>query len=92
METLEHIVAKVSSKGQVVIPAAIREQLGIERGTELSFRVENGSIIVNPQSLSAELARIRSMRGITAGGPSGTDILIEDRRRERERELREEGW
>lgn len=92
METVEQNTAKVSSKGQVVIPAAIREQLGIERGTELSFRVENGRIIVNPHSLSAEIARIKSMRGITAGGPSGTEILLEDRRRERERELREEGW
>jgi len=92
MKTLEQNVAKVSSKGQVVIPAAIREQLGIERGTELSFRVEGGSIVVNPKSLSAELARIKSMRGITAGGPSMCDSLIEDRRRERERELREEGW
>jgi AbrB family looped-hinge helix DNA binding protein len=92
METLERNVAKVSSKGQVVIPAAIREQLGIERGTELSFRVENGSIVVNPKNLTAELARIRSLRGITAGGPSMCDSLIEDRRRERERELREEGW
>ncbi|MFZ0301157.1 MAG: AbrB/MazE/SpoVT family DNA-binding domain-containing protein [Terracidiphilus sp.] len=92
MKTIEQNIAKVSSKGQVVIPVAIREQLGIERGTELSFRVENGSIIVDPQNLNAELARIRSLRGITAGGPSGTEMLIEDRRRERERELREEGW
>jgi AbrB family looped-hinge helix DNA binding protein len=92
METLERNVAKVSCKGQVVIPAAIREQLGIERGTQLSFRVEGGRMIVDAQSLEAKLQRIRSMRGITAGGPSGTDILIEDRRRERERQLREEGW
>jgi AbrB family looped-hinge helix DNA binding protein len=92
METLKQNVAKVSSKGQVVIPAAIREQLGIERGTQLLFRVEGGRMIVDAQSLEAKLQRIRSMRGITAGGPSGTDILIEDRRRERERQLREEGW
>jgi AbrB family looped-hinge helix DNA binding protein len=92
METVEHCVAKVSSKGQVVIPAAIRERLGIERGTELSFRVEGGRIIVDAHSLEAQLQRIRSLRGITAGGPSMCDSLIEDRRRERERELREEGW
>jgi AbrB family looped-hinge helix DNA binding protein len=92
METLEQNVAKVSSKGQVVIPAAIREQLGIERGTKLSFHVEDGRLIVDAQSLEAKLRRIRSVRGITAGGPSGTDLLLEDRRRERERQLREEGW
>jgi len=92
METLEQKVAKVSSKGQVVIPAAIREQLGIERGTQLSFRVEGGRMIVDPQSLEAKLQRIRSVRGITAGGPSGTDLLLEDRWQERERQLREDGW
>jgi AbrB family looped-hinge helix DNA binding protein len=92
METLERNTAKVSSKGQVVIPVAIREELGIERGTELSFRVEGGRMIADPQNLEAKLKRIRSVRGITAGGPSGTDLLLEDRRREHERQLLEKGW
>jgi len=30
--------------------------------------------------------------GLTAGGPSGCDLLLEDRRHERERELVEDGW
>jgi AbrB family looped-hinge helix DNA binding protein len=89
METM-HIT--VSSKGQVVIPASIREQLGIQRGTRVSIRVEGGLVILHPQSLEAELRRIKAMRGYTAGGPSGTEMLLEDRRRERERELKEEGW
>lgn len=92
MESAEQNVAKVSSKGQVVIPVAIREQLGIGRGTELSFRIEGGRLIVDAQTLDAKLQRIRSVRGITAGGPSGTDLLLEDRRRERERQLLEKGW
>jgi hypothetical protein len=29
---------------------------------------------------------------MTAGGPSGTDLLLEDRRLEHERHLREKGW
>jgi len=32
------------------------------------------------------------MQGCTAGFGSGTDMLLEDRRLERARELREEGW
>ena len=92
MATPVQNVAKVSSKGQVVIPASIREELGIQRGTELTFRIEGGRMVVDAQSLEAKLQRIRSVRGITAGGPSMCDSLIEDRRRERERELREEGW
>lgn len=89
METI-HIT--VSSKGQIVIPAPIREELGIERGTRVAVRVEGGQVILDPQSLEAKLRRIKAMRGYTAGSPSGTDILLEDRRLERERELREEGW
>jgi hypothetical protein len=47
---------------------------------------------LRPETLATKLAMIKKMRGITAGGPSLCDELLEDRRRERERELREEGW
>ena len=86
------IYVKVSSKGQMVIPAAIREQLGIESGTRVSIRLEGSELVLRPETLAAKLAMIRKMRGITAGGPSLCDELLEDRRRERDRELREEGW
>jgi hypothetical protein len=35
---------------------------------------------------------IDQLCGITAGGQSGTDMLLEDRRREREMELAKDGW
>lgn len=92
MGTSDHTYVTVSTKGQMVIPAAIREELGIEPGTRVAVRVEGGRLIVDPQSLAAKLRRIKEMRGYTAGGPSMTDALLEDRRRERERELAEEGW
>lgn len=82
----------ISTKGQMVIPAAIREELGIEPGTRVAVRIEGGRMIVDPQSLEAKLRLIKAMRGYTAGGPSMTDALLEERRRERERELNEEGW
>ncbi|MGA2250555.1 AbrB/MazE/SpoVT family DNA-binding domain-containing protein [Terracidiphilus sp.] len=80
--------ATMSSKGQVVIPAAIRHELGIEPGMFLVMRVAEGRIVMVPQ----KRLTWRDLRGITAGGPSMTDELLEDRRLERERELREEGW
>jgi AbrB family looped-hinge helix DNA binding protein len=81
-------MATVSSKGQVVIPAAIRHELGIEPGTHLMMRVADGRVIIVPEKKRTW----RDLRGIGAGRPSGTDMLLEDRRLERERELREEGW
>jgi AbrB family looped-hinge helix DNA binding protein len=82
----------VSTKGQLVIPAAIRQALGIEAGTRVVIRQEGSRVIIDPETLTAKLRKIEEMCGVTAGGPSGTEILLEDRRLERERELREEGW
>ena len=38
--------AVVTSKGQVTIPARIREALGIRRGARLMFRVEDDHIVI----------------------------------------------
>jgi AbrB family looped-hinge helix DNA binding protein len=89
---MEQIYVTVSSKGQLVIPSALREEMGIEPGTRVAVRREGQELVLTPETLAAKLAAIRKMRGITAGGPSLCDELLEDRRRERERELREEGW
>jgi AbrB family looped-hinge helix DNA binding protein len=89
---MEQIITTVSSKGQMVLPARFRESLGIEAGTQVAVRLEGTRLILEPQTLAAKLRRIDEMQGITAGLPSGTDILLEDRRLERERELAEDGF
>lgn len=86
------IYTTVSSKGQMVIPAAIRQELKIEPGTRVAVCIEGGRVILDPETLAAKLRKIKGMRGCTAGGPSGTDLLLEERRKERERELAEEGF
>jgi len=86
------IYTTVSSKGQMVIPAAIREELGIEPGTRVAVRLEGMQVILEPETLAMKLRKIKEMRGCTAGFPPGTDMLLEDRRRERERELAKEGF
>jgi AbrB family looped-hinge helix DNA binding protein len=86
------VYTTVSSKGQLVIPAEIRKALGIKAGTRVAIRQEGAELILKPETVAAKLALIREIRGITAGRPSMCDELLEDRRRERERELREEGW
>ena len=35
----------VSEKGQVTIPKALRDRLGLRPGTELEFRTEHGQLI-----------------------------------------------
>ena len=89
---MEQMFTTVSSKGQMVIPAAIRESMGIERGTRVSLRLEGARLILEPQTLAAKLRIIDELCGLTAGGPSGCDMLLEDRRREREMELAKDGF
>lgn len=40
------VAAKVTSKGQVTIPKAVRDALGIKEGDEIVFRVEGGRAIL----------------------------------------------
>jgi len=89
---MEQHFATVSSKGQMVIPAAIRESLGIEPGTRVAIRQEGDKVVLEPQTLATKLRILRQLRGSTAGGPSGTDMLLAERRRERELELAKDGF
>ena len=41
---MDALPGKVSQKGQLVIPAAIRKALGIKKGSEVSFEVKNDEI------------------------------------------------
>lgn len=41
-------IARVTSKGQVVIPAQIRKDLGIKSGDSIVFKSEKGQAILTP--------------------------------------------
>lgn len=48
------MLAIVTVKGQVTVPKAIRDQLKIEQGTQLDFKLnDDGSILVRPLKRSA---------------------------------------
>jgi AbrB family looped-hinge helix DNA binding protein len=71
-------LATVSTKGQFVIPAEIREALGIRPGTRIAVLREGNRIILEPVNKEY----VRALRGSLAGGPSMTDELLKDRREE----------
>ena len=75
--------AKVSSKGWIVIPAELRHKYHIEPGDEVRI-VDYGGILAIVPALEDP---VREARGALAGGSrSLTRALLEERRRERERE------
>jgi AbrB family looped-hinge helix DNA binding protein len=88
---MEQIFTTVSTKGQIVIPAAFRESMEIEPGTRVAVHREGERLILEPLTLAAKLRLIDELRGSSKGAPSGCDMLLEERRRDYERESKE-GW
>jgi AbrB family looped-hinge helix DNA binding protein len=78
---------KISSKGQVIIPAELRQELGLEQGTTATWRRENGSLVLTPMTRQ-RLGEIRGFLKPAPGEPSAFDLLFEERERERKREKR----
>jgi AbrB family looped-hinge helix DNA binding protein len=85
---MEQVFTTVSSKGQLVIPAAIREVLGIKAGTRVSIRQEGAELILRPSTAITARQLIDELCGMTAGGYSMADDLIAERRAEDEKA----GW
>jgi AbrB family looped-hinge helix DNA binding protein len=82
---------RVGAKGQVVIPKAIRDEIGIKPGDEVTFEPDGSDVRVRrvEDDRGHRVAMVRSLRGVWADVPGGgTEELLEERRRERELEER----
>ena len=75
----------ISSKGQVVIPAELREQLKLEKGTPATWSEEKGRLVLTPIT-ERRLSEIRGCLKPAPGAPSMFEELFADRERERKRE------
>jgi AbrB family looped-hinge helix DNA binding protein len=76
---------RISSKGQVVIPAKLRERLGIEAGTRATWHEEDGRLVLTPMTMK-QIEALRGSLRPKPGEPSMFDELFAERERERRRE------
>lgn len=74
--------AYVTTKGQLVIPARIRRKLGIKPGTKVCFVERGGEILFQPVTKEY----IRSVCGMLKSTMSVTGELLNERKKDRERE------
>lgn len=74
----------VSAKGWIVIPASLRHRYHIEPGQKIRI-VDYGGVLSLVPSLEDP---VREARGILAGETSLTQALLDERRKEKEREDR----
>lgn len=75
-------IVTTSSKGQIVIPAAIRNKLGIKPGQKVKVTLVEDKAVLTALPEDP----IQALRGIVKGKPSMTEALLKDRRKERDRE------
>ena len=93
----ESTIVRVSSKGQIVIPAAVRRRLGLKTGQRLAIRATTQDEIVlraadrDAAAVDEMLRRLRAAARKLGGDPLRE--LHERRRRERAREAQQhERW
>lgn len=82
---------KVGIKGQVVIPKAIRDEIGIKPGDEVIFEPDGKDVRVRrvTDDPNTHRERIEALHGVWADIPGlGTEDLLALRREERELEER----
>ena len=82
------VSTRLNPNGRIVIPAALREQMGIKPGDALTMEVVDGTLRV--ESYRAKIRRIQqSMRQFISPDRCLSDELIADRREEARREMEE---
>lgn len=52
------LTGKMSQKGQIVIPVAIRKALGLQKGTKVSFEVKNNEIRIKKLPTALDWANL----------------------------------
>jgi len=76
---------RVGPKGRIVVPAALRRELGMDEGAEVVVRADRGRLVVEPRALV--LGRLRAtVRDAVPETVSLVDELLAERRREARRE------
>lgn len=66
---------KVTKKGQVTIPAKIREKLGIMPETEVDFVVEQDKVFLVKKKNGGKSKRFRKFRGIATVKMTTEEIM-----------------
>jgi AbrB family looped-hinge helix DNA binding protein len=78
---------RVGKQGRVVIPAGLREEMGLQPGDKLSAQVEEGRLVLEPRAEA--LTRVQRRFRHASGERKLVDELIAERRAASAREGRE---
>jgi AbrB family looped-hinge helix DNA binding protein len=88
---LEGMTHKVGPKGQVVLPKAMRERVGIQPGDEVVFDDDETGIVVRKAKSKRQLLD-ELVGSLPPSEIDPLEVLMEERRLDREREDRKWGF
>jgi AbrB family looped-hinge helix DNA binding protein len=80
---------KVGPGGRVLVPADVREELGVKEGDYLLASICDGELRLMSIQTAVRRAQNSLRQYIPDGGPSAVDGLIDERRRENEQDSAE---
>jgi len=83
------VYSKINSNGRIVIPAAMRQQMGIEAGEPVLMEVEDGVLRIESHRARIRRIQLEFKKHIKPGEMLMSDQLIADRREEARREMEE---
>jgi AbrB family looped-hinge helix DNA binding protein len=68
--------AKVTKDGRITIPKWVRDQLGIEPGTEIAFRLAaDGGVVIERADGTRPPSRFAKLVGCAGPGPSTDELM-----------------
>jgi AbrB family looped-hinge helix DNA binding protein len=75
----------ISEKGQIIIPSTLRKRYGLRKGDKLAVEEADGAIVLRPLTPHPLL----DLRGKckSPGKEKLTDVLLRERKQERERDV-----
>lgn len=80
-------LAKITSKGQITLPAAVRRTLGVKDGDKVAFVEQGGNIVIVNASLEALARAQKAFAGVAdeLGVESEEDVvrMVKEARAER---------
>jgi AbrB family looped-hinge helix DNA binding protein len=82
------VKCKINQNGRIVIPAAIRQEMGLKAGESVDMALEDG--VLRIESYRSRIRRVQeSLRHLIPPERCLSDELIADRREEARREMEE---
>lgn len=69
-------MSTVTSKGQVTVPKAVRDYLGLGPGSKVEFRrAADGNVIIAPEGGKLPPSRFRELLGHAGPGPTTDEMM-----------------